>query len=482
MNPITEEEVQNVLNYIKVKIIKSNCKKQNDLSSINQDYKGVYLNSIPSTDFILIEQPNISKKIELFESPLAKCEKSDSENILTGYQSGKRSAIIVFNENDSLKCQNPMFFRLKGCGNSTLGFNLQNMAYPEEFKEIRGVQFSNTAFREIYFSKKLQEILGQQKIEVKDILLIYFQQIGNIPNGLWKYSENIDNLTNDYFERPISHYEWIMNERVFSDIDNSMLFDCSQSLSSDLQALLCKLIQDLPDSYIIEISQSHIKNSQLDQLFLDLIKKLQSQNDIIQDVVLIYLRAGFECGKIKRLLDENLISWGYYIDHNPFQPHCNAHPNNFIVLDLENNENHNLLSPLDFDMAYEFSQFISNVQDDPKNFGTQSREQFDNWNGQEKYELERALGGEENMANFQYEEESQSQDQNAEQNPKDALIIEFYHAFKQALRDSCVKYYRQAYDKIIDETAFEKFQYKEKLAELNLLVKTALVITDDQDT
>lgn len=61
-------------------------------------------------------------------------------------------------------------------------------------------------------------------------------------------------------------------------------------------------------------------------------------------------------------MDENLISWGFYIDHNPFEPHCNAHPNNFIVLDLEasyNSENCNLLAPLDYDMAYDFDHFVA---------------------------------------------------------------------------------------------------------------------------
>jgi hypothetical protein len=102
-----------------------------------------------------------------------------------------------------------------------------------------------------------------------------------------------------------------------------------------------------------------------------------------------------------------LISWGYYIDHNPFEPHCNAHPNNFLILDLEapyNKELKNLLSPVDFDMAYDFEHFIGNQEDDPKSFGKNDRELFDNWNGLEKYELEKALGGNENMANFSYSE------------------------------------------------------------------------------
>jgi len=71
----------------------------------------------------------------------------------------------------------------------------------------------------------------------------------------------------------------------------------------------------------------------------------------------LFERIGYECGRIKRILDEKQISWGYFYDHNPFEPHCNAHPNNFIVLDLEapyNKECRNLLAPVDFDMAFDF--------------------------------------------------------------------------------------------------------------------------------
>ena len=43
-------------------------------------------------------------------------------------------------------------------------------------------------------------------------------------------------------------------------------------------------------------------------------------------------RIGREAGEFCGLLRDNEISWGYYCDHNPFEPHNNAHPNNFLVL------------------------------------------------------------------------------------------------------------------------------------------------------
>ena len=38
-------------------------------------------------------------------------------------------------------------------------------------------------------------------------------------------------------------------------------------------------------------------------------------------------------GKIMKLMLLNDINWGYYKDHSLHVFHCNAHPNNFVVLD-----------------------------------------------------------------------------------------------------------------------------------------------------
>lgn len=62
-------------------------------------------------------------------------------------------------------------------------------------------------------------------------------------------------------------------------------------------------------------------------------KNVQASCSIIQALALIYARCGAECGKVKRLLDEAEICWGYFTDHNPYEPHCNSHPNNFLVID-----------------------------------------------------------------------------------------------------------------------------------------------------
>ena len=47
---------------------------------------------------------------------------------------------------------------------------------------------------------------------------------------------------------------------------------------------------------------------------------------------LLYWTVGWEMGVVKRALEAARVNWGYFFDHNPFEPHCNTHPNNFILL------------------------------------------------------------------------------------------------------------------------------------------------------
>ncbi|CDW85126.1 UNKNOWN [Stylonychia lemnae] len=459
---------------------------------------------MPSTDFIMIEKPNNDEKLPIFEAPLAKCNHDDKtvdDDILIGFKSGKRSAILKLQESNN-------FFRLKGCGNMNLGFNKQQMAFPEEWQEIRGVQFSNTAFREIYFSEKINNLLNQKGFV-----------LGNTPYGLWKYSEDIDNLTNDCpkLDKYCGIYKTFGDKRLATHLFQGIEIILKSLINIGIQQgdisidHLDKLKNLFNQSRINTQNNSISKTSTLTKFKDPSISNPKIQEDLseycqhsesvkqtlkerlqnfssilgfLEAVILMFKRAGYETGQVKRTLDENLISWGYYIDHNPFQPHCNAHPNNFLVLDLladYNNEYHNLLAPVDFDMTYEFKQFISNVQDDPAQYGKQDRELFDSWSGSEKYELEKALGGEENMANFVYgiqEEENQ-----AEEQKEDDLSQQIFKTLNVCLRDVSVLNYRESYDKINHQDWIEdKYSYQTRIQDINQIIQLALLLTDNKDT
>lgn len=46
----------------------------------------------------------------------------------------------------------------------------------------------------------------------------------------------------------------------------------------------------------------------------------------------LFWRLGVEAGYWLRTVHSAGIVWGYFFDHDEFIPHCNAHPNNLIVL------------------------------------------------------------------------------------------------------------------------------------------------------
>ena len=177
--------------------------------------------------------------------------------------------------------------------------------------------------------------------------------------------------------------------------------------------------------------------------------------------MLTFARAGAEAGKVKRVLDENLISWGFFTDHNQFEPHCNAHANNFVVVDPRSNKDGNILAVVDLDMAFCLSEFVNTIEPDPfffsdaenlqlqtDRFKTNDRAQFDDWNNSEKYELEVSLAGLENMANFNYKAEQTNS-------------LEVLKLISTVLSDVCVSHYRRAYNK--QPSLLLEDMYKERI-------------------
>lgn len=264
--------------------------------------------------------------------------------------------------------------------------------------------------------------------------------------------------------------EWISTSRIYSDEENISLVNVDDNKFEQLFSLVNS--DSIDSKHFIDL----IKTPTLRDQALEQLDILQTSKHSLTDLLsTLFSRIGFEAGLVKRVLDENLISWGFFIDHNLFEPHCNAHPNNFLVLDLEAdyNFNHTLLAPLDFDMTYDYQTFISTVVDNPETLGKQDRELFDSWSGSEKYELEKALGGDENMANFEY---------------GDAQVKErstIAKGLEIVMRDQCVLSYRRSYDKVAVEWAREgekNKRYHHMLREMNAMVKLALIFTDHLET
>ena len=203
------------------------------------------------------------------------------------------------------------------------------------------------------------------------------------------------------------------------------------------------------------------------ELITNLLKKSDEKENLLNDVIgifsLIFARIGYELGRVKKIFILNDINWGYYIDHHPYLAHCNAHPNNFVVLSQKNK---NFVAPLDFDLAFQKDEFI-NIDYESKNYGKNDKELFDSLLYQEKFQFELSLTGIENMDNFQYYKFYMKSE--------DASIKNRFEVIKTLLRDCLRMHYMKGFD-------LEEFEYPEayyKHDKVYALVKMALILTDD---
>jgi len=162
---------------------KEALKNLEDLRRINEKYIDYYFPCIPETNIKLnTKEKKQAIKNNLFTNPLIKfnlnmnklSKEFEKVNKFIGITSGKRSCII--------KCKTGEFLRLKGCGNYKNGFTLLEYENDLPFKkiEIRGCQFENTVFRELYYSYKVNEILKK-----------YGMYCANVPLGYFKYDKDI---------------------------------------------------------------------------------------------------------------------------------------------------------------------------------------------------------------------------------------------------------------------------------------------------
>ena len=168
---INEESTQEALKYAE------------DLSYIKQEYKDYYIPAIPETQIHFINnnlKEDEKEKTDFFlNQPLIKTKEIKNYSpCFKCIASGHRSAVIK-------DPKTGIFYRLKGCGNEEIGFNLEKRKTYFNQYNTRGSQYNCTCFRELYFSEKIQKVL--EKINIP---------CGNIPVGFWKYDKNICILPN----------------------------------------------------------------------------------------------------------------------------------------------------------------------------------------------------------------------------------------------------------------------------------------------
>jgi hypothetical protein len=84
-------------------------------------------------------------------------------------------------------------------------------------------------------------------------------------------------------------------------------------------------------------------------------------------LVRLYGRLGWEAGRALAGVHRSGYLWGTFCDHGLFDLHCNAHPDNLIVLPIrENISDYQLIAPVDFDMSFAKDQAVSVWTDPPE--------------------------------------------------------------------------------------------------------------------
>ena len=518
--------------------IAETLKYSDDCSYIKPEYKDHYIPVVPETN-IHFKNENLKddeneKNDTILSQPLIKAKEIKD---YPGYKciiSGHRSALIK-------DPKTGIFYRLKGCGNDELGFNIQKTEGVIVEIVTRGSQYDSTCFRELLYSEKVDENL--KKINIR---------CANLPVGFWKYGKDLHILPKENIKKEdIPNLENQMPEvdkycGIFHTLGDKRLRThllCGFEKILETIATLCvskKLINEellneikkifpatrLPDKIetfktikffgplnttidewvkkpvyeqkhydaIISVDQlkKEINENKNLKIFIDqtenydeiynlLSENLSEKHKLMAKKIIenmkkeqangkkffstllnIYIRIGYEVGKIKRLMQDANINWGSYIDRGSSY-HCNAHSNNLVVLPQGNDS---LLSPLDLDLAFSKEKMIIINKDCPT-YGQQDLSYWDNYINAEFVDLSLNLCGAEDY-NFQFEK-------NKNKNP-DSLESKTKNAIRFLLCDCMLENYMKGYDKLDSKDVISIKELKEDNF-FHDIVKLALVVT-----
>jgi hypothetical protein len=423
--------------------IDKTLKRLKPKDELGEEYSNVYEPAVPACELLDL--------CEVQESPLPISVKSagDKEDTVPCIGSGRRSAILHHQGRT---------YRLKGCGDLTEGFPVIPMAFPPEGREVRGCCFHQTVLREQLMSAEIDKLLRTHGYES-----------ANKPIGYWRYT-GAEASHLPLVPKYCGLFETLSEKRLGSHLlggVDALLVQLQRAVdTAQLEARLKAKRQDTSQLVTTErlrenrgpadtdnihewTLQGVFKNSSLllDVLEPGLLEAVTAETpasdvcsvlagsdaaDALRAVGQVLWTIGREVGEVKRIFQDNDVSWGYFIDHNPFEPHCNAHPNNFAVLPPGHSR---LLAPLDFDMAFNFKGFVNTVEG--SDLGKHDYSLMQNWMNSERIALEEALSGVENMANFSYGEEPQV----------------LHPAVKTAFKDTLVLAYREGFERVADRHA-----------------------------
>ena len=514
-------------------------KYSDDLSYIKPEYKDAYVPVVPETN-IHFKNENLkddeNEKIDsILSQPLIKAKEIKDYPYYKCIISGHRSAVIK-------DPKTGVYYRLKGCGNDELGFNIKKTEGVMVEIVTRGSQYDSTCFRELFYSEKADENLKKLNF-----------RCANYPIGFWKYGKDLhilpkENIKNEDLPKlenqmpEVDKYCGIFRtlgdkrlrthllcglEKILEVI--STICTSKQLINEEIMNEIKKIYPQkrLPNEFetyktikffgpdpkisyeewykkpvyekkhydsIIscEILKKEIKENKNLKIFIDtcenydelytlLSEKLSEKhktmakniidkmkNDqkngkkFFETLLNIYIRIGYEVGKIKRCFQDANINWGSYVDRGASY-HCNAHSNNLVVLPQGNET---LLSPLDLDLAFGKDKMIVINKECPT-FGQHDLSYWDNYLNAEFVDLSLNLCGAEDY-NFDF-------DKNKNKNP-DSFEIKVRNVIKYLLCDCMLENYMKGFDSIPSPDVINEKELKEDNF-LHNIIKLALIAT-----
>ena len=249
------------------------------------------------------------------------------------------------------------------------------------------------------------------------------------------------------------HYDAIISSEQFKkEINENKNLNVFIEQTENYDEIYNKLSENLSEKHktmaknIIENMKKEQKNGK--KFFLTLLN--------------IYIRIGYEVGKIKRCFQDANINWGSYVDRG-CSYHCNAHSNNLVVLPQGNES---LLSPLDLDLAFSKEKMIIINKDCPT-YGQHDLSYWDNYINAEFVDLSLNLCGAEDY-NFEFEK-------NKNKNP-DSLEAKVKNVIRFLLCDCMLENYMKGYDKLESKDLISDKELKEDNF-FHDIIRLALVTT-----
>ena len=185
-----------------------------------------------------------------------------------------------------------------------------------------------------------------------------------------------------------------------------------------------------------------------------------NNKSILEFIIDIFIRIGYETAKIKRLFLDAEFNWGTYNGQSPLDTFCSAHYNNFVVLPPKYGC---LLSPIDFDLSFTKKNFVNNDKQS-NSYGKSDKVEFDKFMVREINTL---------LNNIINSDERRYLDKNGDENVKENLKFIIYYL----LNDTLIEYYMKTFDKI-ECNNLEKYDNSNNI--VGILIKLCLISTYDR--